>query len=130
FKNVNDTYGHDAGDAVLQHVARLFRDGVRTVDIVTRYGGEEIACLLPQTDLQGAREFAERMRKTIESRPVQAKANAIPVTCSFGVATYGGQPPLPRAQLFSLADKALYRSKQSGRNRVSVYDTNDSAPTT
>ncbi len=130
FKKVNDTYGHDVGDAVLQHVAKAFKDGVRTVDIVTRYGGEEIACLLPQTDLVGAKEFAERMRKSIESRTVQVKSHNIPVTCSFGVATYGGAVPLPRSELFSLADRALYRSKEQGRNRVSAHDATDGAPTT
>ena len=122
FKLVNDSYGHDTGDVVLQIVAKVFRDGVRTVDIVARYGGEEIACLLPQTDLQGAREFAERMRRTIESRPIPAKGREIPVTVSFGVATYGGDPPVPRAKLFSLADRALYRSKEQGRNRVSLHE--------
>ena len=130
FKKVNDTYGHDVGDSVLQYVAKAFKDGVRTVDIVTRYGGEEIACLLPQTDLAGAKEFAERMRKSIESRPMQAKSHAIPVTCSLGVATYGGAVPIPRAELFSLADKALYRSKQQGRNRVNAHDASESGSTT
>ena len=130
FKNVNDTFGHDAGDVVLQHVAKAFRDGVRTVDIVTRYGGEEIACLLPQTDLTGAKEFAERMRKAIESKPVVVKSHTIPVTCSLGVATYGGEVPLPRAQLFSLADRALYRSKEQGRNRVNAHDATDATSTT
>ncbi len=130
FKKVNDSYGHDVGDAVLQHVATAFKDGVRTVDIVTRYGGEEFACLLPQTDLQGALEFAERMRKSLESRDVVAKAHTIPVTCSLGVATYGGLVPIPRGELFSLADRALYRSKQQGRNQVSAHDATDSTPTT
>ena len=125
FKKVNDTHGHDVGDIVLQHVAKLFRDGVRTVDIVARYGGEELACLLPQTDLPGAMEFAERMRKSIESRPVLAKANTVNVTCSLGVASYGGALPIPRGELFSLADRALYRSKQQGRNRVNAHDATD-----
>jgi diguanylate cyclase (GGDEF)-like protein len=130
FKQVNDSYGHDVGDVVLQHVAGLFKDGVRTVDIVTRYGGEEIACILPQTDLQGAREFAERMRRTIEGRSVVARSHTITVTCSLGVATYGGEHKVPRDQLFSSADRALYRSKQAGRNRVSAHDASDSSPTT
>ena len=122
FKLVNDTHGHDTGDLVLQHVAKMFTDGVRTVDIVARFGGEEIACLLPQTDLQGAGEFAERMRKTIEDRTITAKGNTVNVTVSFGVATYGGATPIPRAQLFSAADRALYRSKEQGRNRVSLHE--------
>ena len=123
FKNVNDTHGHGVGDAVLAHVAGLFRDGVRTVDIVARFGGEEIACLLPQTDLQGAREFAERMRRAIESRPMTKAGTTVAVTVSLGVATYGGTGGgVARAQLFAVADRAMYRSKQEGRNRVSVHD--------
>ena len=123
FKHVNDTYGHDVGDAVLAHVSRLFQDGVRTVDIVARFGGEEIACLLPQTELPGAREFAERMRRAIESRPLTTGAATVGVTVSLGVATYAGTGgSVARGQLFSMADRAMYRSKQEGRNRVNVHD--------
>ncbi len=117
FKAVNDTYGHDGGDAVLQSVAQTFQDGVRNVDTCARYGGEEIAVLLPQTGLDGARDFAERLRKAIESRVVTHSGRAISVTASFGVATYPESVPTHDA-LFPAADRALYQAKAEGRNRV------------
>ena len=117
FKAVNDTYGHDGGDAVLQSVAQAFQDGVRNVDTCARYGGEEIAVLLPQTSIDGARDFAERLRKAIESRVVLHAGRAISVTASFGVATYPESVATHDA-LFPTADRALYQAKAEGRNRV------------
>jgi len=117
FKNVNDTYGHDGGDVVLQSVAQTFQDGVRNVDICARYGGEEIAVLLPQTGLDGARDFAERLRKSIEARVVTHSGREISVTASFGVATYPDSVPTHDG-LFPAADRALYQAKAEGRNRV------------
>ena len=117
FKAVNDTYGHDGGDAVLQSVAQTFQDGVRNVDTCARYGGEEIAVLLPQTGLDGARDFAERLRKAIEGRVVSHLGRDISVTASFGVATYPESVPTHDG-LFAAADRALYQAKAEGRNRV------------
>ena len=117
FKNVNDTYGHDGGDVVLQSVAQTFQDGVRNVDICARYGGEEIAVLLPQTGLDGARDFAERLRKSIEARVVVHSGRSIKVTASFGVATYPESVPTHDG-LFPAADRAMYQAKAEGRNRV------------
>lgn len=117
FKRVNDVHGHDAGDAVLKAVAATFRDAMRSVDVCARYGGEELAILMRHTDLDGALEVAERLRRTIESRPVRYKGKEIPVTASFGVATY----PIcanARDSFFPAADAALYRAKGEGRNRV------------
>jgi diguanylate cyclase (GGDEF)-like protein len=117
FKNVNDTHGHDGGDAVLRQIAQTFQDGVRQVDLCARYGGEEIAVLLRQTDANGAREFAERLRKAIETRPVRYQGREIRVTASFGVSCY---PETARSHdaLFPSADRALYQAKAEGRNRV------------
>jgi diguanylate cyclase (GGDEF)-like protein len=117
FKAVNDTYGHDGGDVVLQSVAQTFQDGVRNVDTCARYGGEEIAVLLPQTGLDGARDFAERLRKAIEGRVVSHSGREISVTASFGVATYPESVPTHDG-LFAAADRALYQAKAEGRNRV------------
>ena len=117
FKAVNDTYGHDGGDVVLQSVAQTFQDGVRNVDTCARYGGEEIAVLLPQTGLDGARDFAERLRKAIEGRVVSHSGREISVTASFGVATYPESVP-NHDGLFAAADRALYQAKAEGRNRV------------
>jgi diguanylate cyclase (GGDEF)-like protein len=117
FKNVNDTFGHDGGDAVLQSVGKTFQEGIRNVDTCARYGGEEIAVLMPQTNIEGALKFAERMRKAIETRTVMYAGRAIDVTASFGVATYPDSVATHDA-LFPTADRALYQAKAEGRNKV------------
>lgn len=127
FKSVNDNYGHEAGDTVLCHVADVLREGVRTVDVCARYGGEEIAILLPQTTEQGAFELAERLRQTLERRPSSHAGRQIPVTASFGVATY--PVPVPYGDWLVLAaDKALYEAKASGRNRVKAIQPSHVTP--
>ncbi len=117
FKRINDTWGHEAGDEVLRAVAAKLSEGVRTVDVIARYGGEEIAILLPQTSVVGAADLADRLRGAVESRPVKFKGEEIPVTASFGVASY---PDAVRASdgLFRAADRALYEAKSAGRNCV------------
>jgi len=117
FKKVNDTWGHEAGDAVLKQMARVLQDGVRAVDICVRYGGEEIAMLLAQTDSAHAVEVAERLRTRIAATPVKHGPAEIRVTASFGVATYPETVKV-RDQLFPAADKALYIAKHDGRNCV------------
>jgi diguanylate cyclase (GGDEF)-like protein len=117
FKKVNDTWGHEAGDSVLRQVARTIQDGLRTVDICVRYGGEEIALLLAQTDSAHAVEVAERLRARVAAQPVRHGPAEIPVTASFGVATYPETVKV-RDQLFPSADKALYIAKHAGRNCV------------
>ena len=117
FKKVNDTWGHEAGDTVLKHVARVLQDGVRVVDICVRYGGEEIALLLAQADSAHAVEVAERLRSRIAATPVRHGPAEIKVTASFGVATYPETVKV-RDQLFPSADKALYIAKHDGRNCV------------
>jgi diguanylate cyclase (GGDEF)-like protein len=117
FKRVNDTWGHEAGDSVLKQVARILQDGVRSVDICVRYGGEEIAMLLAQTDSEKAVEVAERLRARIAAQPLRHGRAEIPVTASFGVATYPETVKV-RDQLFPASDKALYIAKHEGRNRV------------
>ncbi len=127
FKAVNDTFGHEAGDAVLKHVAQILSDGVRTVDVCARYGGEELAVLLPQTTEQGAYELAERLRQTLEERPSSHGGRSIPVTASLGVATY--PRPVPYGDWLVLAaDKALYEAKETGRNRVRIIQSNQVTP--
>ena len=119
FKSVNDTYGHEAGDAVLRAVASVLRDLVRTTDICARIGGEEMCVILPQTEMAGAMELAERLRARIAALVVQFQAQELRVTSSFGVATYQTKSgEALRARLFKDADKALYRAKAGGRNQV------------
>lgn len=117
FKRVNDSFGHEAGDAVLRQVAKIIEEGVRTVDICVRYGGEEIAMLLGQTESAKAVEVAERLRARIAATPVRHGGAEIMVTASFGVAAYPETVKV-RDQLFPSADKALYIAKHEGRNCV------------
>ncbi|HEY4303002.1 MAG TPA: sensor domain-containing diguanylate cyclase [Gemmatimonadaceae bacterium] len=127
FKLVNDRLGHQAGDAVLKHVAQVMRDAVRTVDLCARYGGEELAILLPQTSQEGAVELAERLRQMLEQRVSVHAGQAVPVTASFGVATY--PTPVPYGDWLVLAaDKALYEAKAAGRNCVKVISPREVTP--
>jgi len=117
FKRVNDSFGHEAGDAVLRRVAGLIQEAVRSTDVCVRYGGEEIALLLPHTAQVAALEMAERLRERIASTVAFHKGATIPVTASFGVATYP-ETATDREKLFPQADEALYRAKAEGRNCV------------
>jgi diguanylate cyclase (GGDEF)-like protein len=127
FKNVNDEHGHEAGDAVLRHVSQVLGDAVRTVDLCARYGGEEIAILLPQTSQQGAVELADRLRLTLATRPASHAGTPIAMTASFGVATY--PQPVPYGDWLVLgADKALYEAKAAGRNCVKAIQANSVTP--
>jgi diguanylate cyclase (GGDEF)-like protein len=119
FKSVNDTYGHQQGDRVLVEVARVLRRLSRDVDLPARYGGEEMAVVLPQTDLGGAELGAERMRAAIESMQIQRLdgGGLLPITASFGVASFPAQAA-DKTALIAAADAALYRAKRGGRNRV------------
>ncbi|WP_156412878.1 sensor domain-containing diguanylate cyclase [Chthonomonas calidirosea] len=113
FKLYNDTYGHLAGDEVLQHVARLLTLVARQTDFVCRYGGEEFAVILPNTPADGALALAERYRTTIASENWSLR----PITISIGAASLTPEIQC-RAELIEKADRALYHSKQNGRNRV------------
>jgi diguanylate cyclase (GGDEF)-like protein len=117
FKKVNDTHGHPAGDAVLRGVAAVARAQARETDLVARYGGEEMAVVLPETDAAGARTIAERLRAAVEGTAHATEHGTLRVTISVGVATWpgGGQTA---EELLTTADRALYRAKQTGRNRV------------
>ena len=122
FKRINDEHGHEAGDAVLKHIAAVFLEQVRAIDICARYGGEEIALLLPQTDLAGAVELAERLRRAVAGRPAVYRGRELPVTSSFGVSSYP-QTARTRDALFPSADRALYDAKGNGRNCVKSAPT-------
>src|SRR4051812_5030390 len=119
FKSVNDTHGHQQGDRVLVEVARVLRRLSRDVDLPARYGGEEMAVVLPQTDLAGAEQGAERMRAAIEAMQIPRLdgGDLLPITASFGVASFPMQAA-DKTALIAAADAALYRAKRGGRNRV------------
>lgn len=121
FKNINDHYGHLNGDLVLETVARLARESLRSIDIIGRYGGDEFVALLPQTTIKGALQAAERLRVRIAETPIPAQDQIINVTASLGVALYDVQCATLE-QLFDRADQMLYQSKRSGRNRSSLWN--------
>jgi diguanylate cyclase (GGDEF)-like protein len=120
FKHVNDTYGHLQGDVVLRQVARVLRESSREIDEPARYGGEEMAVALPQTGLQGAYEFAERVRQRIEGLqiPLLDGDGTVRVTASFGAASLPHSAKIDKDALVAAADAALYRAKRSGKNRT------------
>jgi len=117
FKRVNDAHGHQAGDAVLRAVGRILGHGVRQVDLAGRYGGEEFALILPETDLPGAQKLAERLRVALEETKTELPTGVkLTTTASFGVAV---KNELRAAEdLVAAADQALYAAKRAGKNRV------------
>jgi diguanylate cyclase (GGDEF)-like protein len=119
FKAVNDRHGHLAGDFVLQQVAARMRRVLRVEQVLARVGGEEFAVVCPETDASGAVEVAEKLRDEIAREPCRSGAISISVTCSFGVAQRTSAMA-SSTELSAVADAALYRSKQNGRNRVTV----------
>jgi len=118
FKKVNDTYGHNAGDAVLRHVAGIFRANSRICDGVYRWGGEEFIVILPDTDMQGAADFAERLRTLVMASVCHFDDLDIKVTMSFGVTEIN--PSKSIESNIEDADAKLYKAKESGRNIVII----------
>ena len=118
FKQVNDRYGHQAGDDVLRTVAARLAGGVRTPDLVTRFGGEEFIVLLPDADIDSAMQIAERLRMAVAGTPITlACEQPVTITASFGVSTVLWDEGNVEAALHR-ADEALYRAKRQGRNQV------------
>ena len=116
FKKINDHFSHAVGDEVLREVANILRDGCRSIDMVGRYGGEEFVLVLPEADLQEARQICERLRVAIERFDWAGKKPGLKVTMSFGLATLSGEASYER--LLAKADTHLYDAKEGGRNRV------------
>jgi diguanylate cyclase (GGDEF)-like protein len=125
FKHVNDTYGHQQGDVVLREVARVLKESSRAIDLPARYGGEELAVVLPGTDLEGAYDLAERVREGIEALELPlvgddeagGDAAIVRVTASLGAAALGDGIEDLR-ELVAAADAALYRAKRAGKNQT------------
>lgn len=121
FKNVNDNYGHTAGDACLKHMAQLCRECLnRPGDFVARYGGEEFAILLCHTHLEGATVVAERMREKVATTPLDWEGKTITLTVSINVSSTIPTVDNNMKGLIQPADNALYAAKHAGRNRVQV----------
>ncbi|MEW6442670.1 MAG: diguanylate cyclase [bacterium] len=118
FKPINDTFGHDVGDLVLRSVSEVLREAVRKQDLVARWGGEEFLMMLPDTDLKGGLQVAEKMRKLVNSRVFPVGPHEVRITLSIGVSAY-----LPGQKIddcIKQADQALYQAKHLGRNHVSA----------
>lgn len=118
FKRVNDTFGHQGGDAVLAHLGRLLRLHVRSSDIVVRYGGEEFLIVLPEAAPAISAAVAEKLRALIEGTSVACAGRPVTVTASFGVAVLDPSEPVSVNEIIGRADEALYVAKNEGRNRV------------
>lgn len=119
FKLLNDEYGHLCGDYVLKQIAVRVGEQLRSEQVFARVGGEEFAVLCPETDAEGALQLAEKIRERLEGLSLEYAGFQIKVTCSFGVASFGGDMR-GQEDLYRAADEALYVSKRSGRNRVSL----------
>ena len=117
FKRVNDTYGHDVGDKVLVAVASTIRSNVRSIDIVSRYGGEEFTVILLRTYKEHCLPIAERIRKAVEEKSIPVDGRIIKVTISVGCTTYSGEEDVKPEKVIKRADEALYMAKNQGRNR-------------
>lgn len=127
FKQVNDNYGHLAGDQVLCTVAHQCKSVLRVVDLVGRYGGEEIMVLMPQTDQGGARHVAERLRQQIAQTGIRVDNATLSVTVSLGIAACAVGEPTNLDTLIDRADQALYIAKQTGKNRVVLWQHENQA---
>ena len=119
FKDINDNFGHSAGDYILKTMVTCIDETVRGSDILFRYGGEEFVLILSGTDTEGAKRIAERLRCAIEAYPFLYDRQEIAVTASFGVASLKSRDDIKR--LFDKADSALYEAKDAGRNQVRFY---------
>jgi diguanylate cyclase (GGDEF)-like protein len=130
FKRINDTFGHSAGDQVLQEIGRLLRDSCRVYDVPGRYGGEEFCIVLPETKTGNTTAVAERIRQRLASSEVLCGDRSIAVTASIGIAgmdTADGSVLSP-AELIERADRALYAAKNRGRNRVETWSSTFNGP--
>ena len=125
FKNINDEHGHLVGDQVLQGVAQICTCHLRPDDVLGRFGGEEFVIFLPETTLEDARNIAERLRLLITETPIKTEIGFVHTTISIGVAIKEKATTMSIDQLLSNADRAMYRAKQAGRNRVIIWDERD-----
>lgn len=120
FKKFNDNYGHMTGDRILHQIAGVIAGGIREIDVVGRYGGEEFLAVLPETDAKGAELVARRLREAVGKSEIRLQDHSLHITVSIGVATFPDHSAsLP--ELLDQADQALYAAKESGRNRVCVW---------
>ena len=121
YKRVNDTFGHQIGDLVLIKLVEICHNSIRKTDVFARYGGEEFVILMPETDSETARLIAERIRERVENTRLPVDNHFVQITISLGVSTFDNTQMLSFDSLLTQADRALYKSKRTGRNRVTVW---------
>jgi diguanylate cyclase (GGDEF)-like protein len=124
FKQVNDTWGHSCGDAVIQQVARVILDHIRQTDLAARYGGEEFLLLLPESEVQSAAAVAERIRHSMAQSVFDFQGNRVSLTISLGVAELLPKIDLGTQAFIDRVDAAMYESKRAGRNLVTIAAAN------
>ena len=122
FKEINDEYGHDIGDQVLQGLCKVCKNNLRENDLFARFGGEEFIILLPATNLEKAQQLAERLREIVSKTPIMTRQGKISITISIGISTFTLHNRVSIESLLVQADKAMYLAKQAGRNRVVLWD--------
>jgi len=130
FKQVNDDYGHPAGDHALQEVGRLIQEYLRTGDTLARYGGEEFALVLRHCSADGAVVLAERLRTAIQNHTFKYSGRQFRITTSIGIATFVGRNCAEPSELLQAADASLYEAKSRGRNRVVSTNLDEESETT
>lgn len=121
FKRVNDAYGHTAGDMVLAEIGKILKDCIRKSDLACRYGGEEFAVILPDTDVKKAKAVCERFRKIVAEHPFKHNLFQFNITISMGITSYNSFMDQSPIEILELADKALYQAKEAGRNQLVEY---------
>jgi diguanylate cyclase (GGDEF)-like protein len=120
FKRINDTYGHEAGNAALKQATRIWQSAIRQVDVACRYGGEEFIFILPGTRITMAARVAERLRAILDETPLQLSNAQLALTASFGVAAYCSGQGLSVEGFIDRADQYVLKAKAAGRNRVAL----------
>jgi diguanylate cyclase (GGDEF)-like protein len=131
FKNLNDEHGHLIGDRVLRAISNVVKAQMRGVDTAARYGGEEVALILPRTDMLNAYNVGERIRSAIADQRVTTDSEppkVVSVTASLGIASFPESKAENGEDLVRLADRALYRAKKTGKNRVELFWSDDTGP--
>ena len=128
FKKVNDTWGHAVGDMVLKKVAGLFKESIRHSDLAARYGGEEFGVIMPETDMEDAISFAEKIRELVEETIIETEQGPVRVTVSIGVSSVPHPTIKTPMALIEDADESLYRAKENGRNQVQAERRKQEAP--
>jgi diguanylate cyclase (GGDEF)-like protein len=127
FKQINDRFGHAAGDAVLRETALRITTACRGSDVVGRYGGEEFMLVLPETGAKEAGTAGDKVRRVLSEQPIVFDGTSISITASVGAAAW--EPTMTSAALTAAADDALYRAKRDGRNRTEIHQSGDPGPT-